>query len=120
MISDIYAALIACKYKVSLHPQEKRPDREIVLILSDVDMSVQEPQLYHMPVLVALEWNDCKVLEIPTFIKTLCKNVEEYLFDNSITNRGTFRWVGLDIARPGGEQYNISLKCMYLEEVQID
>jgi hypothetical protein len=122
MIKDIYDALIACKYDVSLVPQEKRPDRKMVLKLDDVDVEIQGSEMYHVLTVVAIEWNDSVVLEIPGYIIKVMKDVEEYFNDHSTANRGTFRWIGSTVvpAPAGGSQYSISLKCMYKEEVQID
>ncbi|HPS39498.1 MAG TPA: hypothetical protein PL124_08820 [Candidatus Cloacimonadota bacterium] len=119
MIKDLYDALIACKYDVSLLPQEKRPDRKMVFRLADIDIEVSDSNLYTMPVYVELEWNDTKPLEIPTYIKTLCQEVEEYLYDHSVLKRGSFQWQGPKIEPKGGSQYNIILRAMYLEEIQV-
>jgi len=119
MIKDLYDALIACKYDVSLIPQEKRPDRKMVFRLADIDIEVSDPNLYNMPVYVELEWNDSKPLEIPTYTKTLCENVERYLYANKVLKRGSFRWESPKIEPKGGSQYNIILRAMYLEEIQI-
>lgn len=119
MIKTLFDALVACKYDVSKLPQEKRPDRKIVLRLKAIDLEVSDSQLYNMPVYVELEWNDSDVFEIPDYIATLCEDVERYLYTTASLGRGSFRWDKIDITPKAGSQYNIILTAMYKEEVQI-
>lgn len=119
MIKDIYDALVACKYDVSLIPQATRPDRKIVFRLSAFDIEVDDPNRYNTPIYVELEWNDTAVLEIPLFIKTLCEDVEKYLYAHKVLRRGSFRWDDVKIELKSGSMYNITLTAMYLEEINI-
>jgi hypothetical protein len=121
MIKDVYDAIVECRYDVSIRPQEKRPDRQMVLRLDDVNIDVSDSHLYEFPVILAIEWNDDakNVLEIPDFIKKFMQDIEGYFYEHSTGNRATFRWIGTTVTS-SGTQYNIILKCMYKEEIQID
>ena len=119
-IKDVYNALKARRFTVHTEVQPKRPDREIQLEMSDIDIEVEDSTLYRLPIHYDLVWNDNKVLEIADFVKKVMKEVEEELFKVQARGRGTFIWIGADVTREGGTQYTITLRCELKEEVQID
>ena len=119
-LRDVYNALKKCKFTVHTEVQEKRPDREIQLRMADIDIEVSDSQLYNLPIYYDLVWNDSKVLEITDFVKKVMKDTEEELFASNIARRGLFQWIGANITPSMGTQYEITLRCMCKEEVQID
>ena len=119
-LRDVYNALKKCRFVVHTEVQEKRPDREIQLRMADIDVDVSDSQLYVLPIYHDLVWNDSKVLEITDFVKKVMKDTEEELFASAIAGRGTFEWIGANVVHSMGTQYEITLRCMCKEEVQID
>lgn len=111
-IDNVSTGLKTIGYTVSLSPQEKIGNKEVVLTLEDLEIEVETSRSYFFKQTYALNWYSDNIVSIITAIPAIIIAVET-------ATTGTcrdFRFETPDISREG-TAYLITLKFSYIEMI---
>jgi hypothetical protein len=120
MITTIRSALATLGYTVHATRQEKvaMRDKEVVVVIDDVDVRIETTFTYRAYVWVLIEWDTTSPDNIPTQIVNLITDLEDAIADSSAECKATFKFIQSEVNQLG-LAYRISVVIEYVDLIDI-
>lgn len=111
-IENVVTGLRGIGYKVSLSPQEKIGEKEVVITIEDFEVEVETSQSYFFRQTYALNWYSDNIVAIREAIPAIVTAVDQ----STVTTCRDFRFESPDISREG-TAYLITLRFKFIEMI---
>ena len=111
-IENVISGLRSIGYKVSVSPQEKISDKEVIITIEDLEIEVETSQSYFFNQTYAINWYSDDIVSIATAIPVIMGAVEVAV----IGTARNFKFINPEINREG-TAYLIGLKFSFTETI---
>lgn len=111
-IENVMNGLRGIGYRVSLSPQEKISEKEVVITIEDLEIEVETSQSYFFNQTYAINWYSDNIVSIAAAIPLIMTAVEA----SAVGTARNFKFINPEIDREG-TAYLIVLKFSFTETI---